>query len=343
MFRTHNTFLIGLFFVSFVMVTSNSMQAQQNAGSTNRFAIVLHGGAGGEPDKWTEEYKEARRASLGKALDVGVKLLSAGGSSLDAAEAVVRALEDDPMFNAGRGCVLNEQGEHELDASIMDGRNRACGAVAGVKTVKNPISLARKVMTETRHVFLSGIGADKFAQSSGLELVDASYFITEEQMNAWKKWKATEELRKKGAQVEHPRYLGTVGCVAIDSQGNITAATSTGGLMGKRWGRVGDSPVIGAGTYADNETCGVSCTGTGEEFIRHNVAADMAARMRYARQSNTEAARTIMSKILPDDCGGLIAVDKDYNITTDFNTPALARAWATSSGTREIRLARESK
>ncbi|MCC6510029.1 MAG: isoaspartyl peptidase/L-asparaginase [Pirellulaceae bacterium] len=332
---------IGLLTLIILMTSTPRMQAQQNLASKPRFAIILHGGAGGEPDKWTEQYKQARRESLGQALDVGVKLLEGGGSSLAAVEAVVRVLEDDPMFNAGRGCVLNEQGEHELDASIMDGRNLACGAVAGVKRAKNPITAARRVMTDTRHVLLSGVGADKFAESIGLELVSADYFITEEQRSAWKSWQAREADRKKGAQIAQPRYLGTVGCVAIDSQGNIAAGTSTGGLMGKRWGRVGDSPVIGAGTYAANDTCGVSCTGTGEEFIRHNVAADLSARLRYANQSLSAAADTIIQKILPDDCGGLIAIDKQYNIAAQFNTAALARALADSSGRREIRLARE--
>ena len=295
--------------------------AQSAPASAKRFAIVLHGGAGGEPETWSEEYKQRRRDSLGAALDTGTRLLSAGGSALDAVEAVIKVLEDDPMFNAGRGCVLNEQGEHELDASIMDGRNLACGAVAGVKRVKNPISLARHVMTDTRHVLLTSSGADQFAASLGMPLMDAAYFKTDEQVAAWKTWKEKKDQEKKdqekaqqeadnkkGAQIVPKRYLGTVGCVAIDTQGNLAAGTSTGGLMGKRWGRVGDSPIIGAGTYAWNETCGVSCTGTGEEFIRHNVAADMSARLRYTSQSLSQAATTIIDDTLPDDCGGLIAI-----------------------------------
>lgn len=340
----HRNFALTLS-LTLLLITPSLMQAQQSNttnNSQNRFAIILHGGAGGEPKEWNDEYRAARRKSLGAGLDVGVKVLSAGGSSLEAVEAVVRVLEDDPMFNAGRGCVLNEQGQHELDASIMDGSNLACGAVSGVKKVKNPITLAKRVMTDTRHVFLQSVGADNFAESIGLELVPADYFITEEQRAAWKKWQAREAEKKKGAQIAHPKYLGTVGCVAIDAKGNIAAGTSTGGLMGKRWGRVGDSPVIGAGTYASNETCGVSCTGTGEEFIRHNVAADMSARMKYGKQSLSAAADIIMKDVLPFDCGGLIAIDKQYNIVAQFNTPALARALADSSGRREIRLERES-
>lgn len=329
----------------FLMLSATSASyaaAQSVPPSANRFAIVLHGGAGGEPETWSEDYKQRRRASLAAALDAGTKVLAAGGSSLDAVERVVQIMEDDPMFNAGRGCVLNEQGEHELDASIMDGRNLACGAVAGVKRAKNPISLARRVMTDTRHVLLTSSGADQFAEALGIPLADADYFKTDEQIAAWKAWKAKQEAQKKqGARPSSKGYLGTVGCVAIDSQGNIAAGTSTGGLMGKRWGRVGDSPIIGAGTYASNETCGVSCTGTGEEFIRHNVAADMSARLRYTSQSLSQAATTIIDDILPDDCGGLIAIDKNYAIVTHFNTAAMARAWADSTGKREIRIVRE--
>ncbi|MGN6135477.1 MAG: isoaspartyl peptidase/L-asparaginase family protein [Aureliella sp.] len=336
--------------------SASSVLAQSTSSSgKQRFAIVLHGGAGGEPEKWSDDYKQRRRAGLAHALDAGTKVLSGGGTALDAVESVVQILEDDPMFNAGRGCVLNERGEHELDASIMDGRTLACGAVAGVKRVKNPISLARHVMTDTRHVLLSANGADQFAESIGMPLMDADYFKTPEQVADWQAWKAKKERQrdqpdqpaqpgadaKKGAFMPPKRYLGTVGCVAVDMHGNIAAGTSTGGLMGKRWGRVGDSPIIGAGTYASNATCGVSCTGTGEEFIRHNVAADMSARLRYTSQSLSEAATTIIDDILPDDCGGLIAIDKNYAIVAHFNTAAMAVAWADSAGQRVVRLVRE--
>lgn len=323
-----------------------SITQAQTATATNRFAIVLHGGAGGELEKWSEEQRKQRRNSLSTALEIGTKILSTGGTALDAVEAVVITLEDDPIFNAGRGCVLNERGEHELDASIMDGNTLNCGAVAGVKRVKNPIALARRVMTDTRHVLLTSPGADDFAERLGLPVMDASYFKTPEQIEAWKGWKKRQDQAQKvgavqGAGYVPARYLGTVGCVAIDMNGNIAAGTSTGGLMGKRWGRIGDSPIIGAGTYASNATCGVSCTGVGEEFIRHNVAADMSARLRYTSQSLSQAAATIIDDVLPVDCGGLIAIDKDYNIVTHFNTPVMARAMADSTGRRETYLARE--
>ena len=331
--------------VGFLFLTSVTMlmtQAQTNSG-TKRFALVLHGGAGGAPEKWSAEYKAERRRGLATALDAGARILSTGGAALDAVEAVVQILEDDPMFNAGRGCVLNELGEHELDASIMDGQTLNCGAVAGVKRVKNPIALARRVMTDTRHVLLTSPGADEFAESLGMPVMEASYFKTPAQIDAWKAWKQRDDQAHKAgggkaAQPEPVRYLGTVGCVAVDTHGNIAAGTSTGGLMGKRWGRVGDSPIIGAGTYASNATCGVSCTGTGEEFIRHNVAADMSARLRYTPQSLSQAAATIIDDVLPNDCGGLIAIDKDYNIVTHFNTAAMSRASADWTGRREIRL-----
>ena len=340
-----NQLLQCVVFLFLTAVTISMMQAQTDS-ANKRFAIVLHGGAGGAPDKWSEESKQQRRLGLTTALEVGIKILSTDGQALDAVEAVVQALEDDPLFNAGRGCVLNERGEHELDASIMDGRTLSCGAVAGVKRVKNPIALARRVMTDTRHVLLTAPGADDFAQQLGMPLMEAAYFKTPAQIEAWKAWKKRDDQAQKGgalkdARAEPARYLGTVGCVAVDMRGNIAAGTSTGGLMGKRWGRVGDSPIIGAGTYAANATCGVSCTGTGEEFIRHNVAADMSARLRYTSQSLSQAAATIIDDILPEDCGGLIAIDKAYNIVTHFNTAAMARASADWTGKREIHLTRE--
>jgi L-asparaginase / beta-aspartyl-peptidase len=321
------------------------MPTNASAQDQGKYGIVLHGGAGGEPDKWTEQYKQERRAGLKAALEIGVEMLKNKKPALDVVEQVVRVLEDNPIFNAGRGCVLNERGEHELDASIMDGSNRACGAVAGVKTIKNPISLARKVMTETRHVLLIGSGADEFGQGLGLERADADYFKTPQQIEAWQKWLK----RDKDARLHRPKsldgvqeiYLGTVGCVVLDSHGNLAAATSTGGLMGKRWGRVGDSPIIGAGTYADNHSCAVSGTGVGEDFIRHNVAADIAARMRYGGKSVAESAKAVVHTVIPEDCGGVIAIDRNGAISMEFNTPGMSRAAADSSGRFEVLLGKD--
>lgn len=324
----------------------NPMNSIAQDQSKNSFGIVIHGGAGGEPDKWTAEYKAQRTAGLKAALDLGLLMLKEGKPALDVVEQVVRVLEDDPIFNAGRGCVLNEAGEHELDASIMDGSNRACGAVSSVRKTKHPVSLARRVMTDTRHVFLSGSGADEFGLSLKLEQAGPEYFRTPQQIEAWEKWKkkAPETtLYRPNIQSneEEQLYLGTVGCAALDTKGNLAAATSTGGLMGKRWGRVGDSPIIGAGTFADNATCAVSGTGVGEDFIRNNVAADIAARMRYGSKSLAESAKAVVQTVLPEDCGGIIAIDHAGNIAMEFNTPGMSRAAADSKGRYQILLGKE--
>ncbi len=322
------------------------------------FALAIHGGAGGDPARWDEETKQQRRVGLEAALERGVEMLRAHGTAMDVVENVVRILEDDPTFNAGRGCVLNAIGEHELDASIMDGSNLNCGAVAGVSRTKNPVSLARRVMNDTRHVLLIGSGADQFAESLGVELRDDDYFRTERQIANWQRWKNKEpdvtlhrpspqpSKKTQGLAPERDQepndelYLGTVGCVAFDQHGNLAAATSTGGLMGKRWGRVGDSPIIGAGNYANNDSCAVSGTGVGEEFIRRQIASGIAARMRYSRQSLDEAVREAVLE-LPDDCGGVIAVDRVGHVVIEFNTPGMSRASVDASGKKTIQLGRD--
>ncbi|MEM8735031.1 MAG: isoaspartyl peptidase/L-asparaginase, partial [Planctomycetota bacterium] len=308
------------------------------------YSIVIHGGAGGNPDQWSDEYKQQRINGLSKALDLGTQKLAAGENAIDVVEAVVRMLEDAPTFNAGRGCVLNEAGEHELDASIMDGESLACGAVASVSTIRHPISLAKRVMSETKHVLLMGKGAEKFGATQGLETADANHFRTSERLNQWKAWKARNTGAELGSILPLPKrleepYFGTVGCVVLDRSGNLAAATSTGGLMGKKWGRVGDSPVIGAGNYANNASCAVSGTGVGEEFIRRNIAADVSARMLYGGKSLDEAAQAAIQS-LPENCGGIIAVDRKGNISMEFNTKAMSRAFATSDGQRGVELAR---
>ena len=256
---------------------------------------------------------------------------------MDAVEQVIRFLEDDPQFNAGKGAVFNSDGGHELDASIMDGQTKACGAVAGVKTVKNPISLARLVMTKTQHVLLAGDGADRFAKEMKVDTVDQKYFWTEEQHQAW--LKAREKQKQlEGDTPSSTAHKGTVGCVALDKQGNLAAGTSTGGLTNKKYGRVGDSPIIGAGTYADNKTCAVSCTGIGEHFIRNAVAYDVSARMAYKGGSVKEAVSHVIHQILKPGDGGMIALAHDGSISMDFNTPGMARAAADSSGRFEVQL-----
>ena len=240
-------------------------------------------------------------------------MLASGATALDVVEAIVRELEDNEHFNAGRGCVLNELGQYELDASIMAGQSLACGAVASVTSTRYPISLARQVMLHTRHILLSGTGADEFGRTLGLPQATAEHFITPRQQQRWQRWKdaqtADHALSNRMPDSQSVRselgeeYFGTVGCVALDRQGNLAAATSTGGLVGKRWGRIGDSPIIGAGNYADNATCAVSGTGIGEEFIRHGMASDVAARMRYGGADLASAAAASMA-LLPEECGG---------------------------------------
>ncbi len=274
------------------------------------------------------------------ALDLGTKILKDGGTSLDAVEAVVKLLEDDPHFNAGKGAVFNANSGHELDASIMDGRNKACGAVAGVTNVKNPISLARLVMTDTPHVLLVGPGAEKFALEKNVELVRPDYFDTPATLKRWREFQQQKEKDSEQAlrliELDTGSYLGTVGCVALDSNGNLAAATSTGGLTNKKYGRIGDSPILGAGTYADNATCAVSCTGVGEQFIRNAVAFDVSARIKYLGHDVQRAVSDILSHQLQPGEGGIIAVDKNGKITMQFNTAGMARAAADSTGRNEV-------
>lgn len=309
-----------------------------------RYAIAIHGGAGGDPRLWSAEFRQQRLDGLNAALDQGAGLLKNGERALDVVEKVVRTLENNPVFNAGRGCVLNENGQHELDASIMDGKELRCGAVASVRTTKNPVSLARLVMTETRHVLLMGQGADDFGKAMNVEQASDAYFRTDRQIENWRQWKEMQEKTSQYPTRRAPQsaYLGTVGCVVLDTHNDLAAATSTGGLKGKRWGRVGDSPIIGAGCYADNGTCAVSGTGIGEEFIRRSVASDIAARIRYGHQRLSEAAQATLAT-LPDQSGGVITVDTQGTIAVHFNTLGMSRAFADSNGKRGVFLGRENE
>ncbi|MBX3357685.1 MAG: isoaspartyl peptidase/L-asparaginase [Phycisphaeraceae bacterium] len=307
--------------------------APGGGGAEPAYAIVIHGGAGTFPRSAPAERRQAYEEALAAALTIGRDELAKGGTALDACEKVVRYLENDPKFNAGKGAVYTEIGTHELDASIMDGSTLACGAVAGVKTVKNPITLARLVMTNTRHVLLAGDGAEAFADTFTVEQVERvgnSYFDTERQYEVLQE---VLEERKKEAE---PKPRSTVGCAALDMHGNLAAATSTGGLTGKRFGRIGDSPIIGAGTYADNRTCAVSCTGVGEEFIRHGVARDIAALMEYKGLSVNDAAMQVVFKTLRPDDGGVIAVSRTGEIAMVFSTVGMFRGAADSSGRFEV-------
>ena len=324
-----------LTFVMMLACISPAAAQAPHESSPKRYAIAVHGGAGSWAETRTAEDRAQYEVALQKAVTAGREVLEQGGTALDAVERVVCMLEDDPKFNAGRGAVFNAAGGHELDASIMDGRTKACGAVGGVRTVKNPISLARLVMTDTPHVLLVGDGAEAFADEANVERVTAGYFHTDKQ---YQNFLRAQQPPQNDDQQAVGDNKGTVGCVALDSHGNLAAGTSTGGLVMKRYGRIGDSPIIGAGTYADNETCAVSCTGIGEEFIRHAIAHDLSARIKHGKQTLEEAAKTLIHETLKPNTGGLIAIDRHGNIVMPFNTPGMARAAADSSGKLELGL-----
>ncbi len=316
-FILFTTFVISSFIPSFI---PTSMKPH--------FAIAVHGGAGTILKSSISPEQDAQyRARLALAVETGYAILERGGTSLDAVEAVVQLLEDDSLFNAGKGAVFNSDGKVELDASIMDGRTLKAGAVAGLHHVKNPIRLARIVMEKSDHVFLIGEGAEQFAKAHNLELVDESYFFTEARWQSLQKAKAKESLTEKEKH-------GTVGAVALDQHGNLAAATSTGGMTNKKFGRVGDSPIIGAGTYADNETCAISATGHGEYFIRAVVAHDIASLMRYKHRSLQEAANEVILRKLTalGGTGGIIAIDRNANIAMPFNTDGMYRAYKVQGG-----------
>lgn len=298
------------------MVHSNSLM-----GPPVKAVLLIHGGAGViDLGKISAEREAGSWSALEAALQAGYGLLQKGRSSLDAVEAAVCVLEDSPLFNAGHGAVLNREGKHELDASVMDGKQRA-GGVTCVTRIRNPIRAARKVMEESGHVLLAGEAADRFAEGLGMEVVDPTYYCTEE------RW-------QPGLASEH----GTVGAVALDQAGELAAGTSTGGLVGKRAGRVGDSPIIGAGTYADNATCAVSCTGDGDTMMRYVVAYDVAARMKYRRCTVHEAAEHafLMLPSMPGGVGGLIALDRRGNFAMPFNTQGMYRGFITTEGKSEV-------
>jgi L-asparaginase / beta-aspartyl-peptidase len=303
------------------------------------FGMAIHGGAGTMPRaEMTSEAEHRYRSGLQEALDAGYEILRSGGSSLDAVTRAVVLLEDNPLFNAGRGSVFTLDGRNELDASIMDGQTLGAGAVCGVTRIRNPVELARAVMEKSEHVMLAGTGAEEFAAASGFSFVPQSYFHTPE------RWAQLQRIRSgdRGLSGHTISHVGTVGAVALDSHGHLAAATSTGGMTGKRFHRIGDSPVIGAGTYADDRSCAVSATGHGEIFLRSAVAHDICARVRYGGRSLGQAAREVIFEELPalEGEGGIIAIDGRGEMALEFNSEGMFRASRKDGGEAEIAIYR---
>lgn len=303
------------------------------------YAIVIHGGAGAlQRGMLSDSLENAYKATLEQAVKAGHEILENGGNAIDAVTKAINIMENSPLFNAGKGAVFTHEGTNELDASIMVGKDRNAGAVSGVSRVKNPILLAKAIMEDSPHVMLSGKGAEEFAAENEIELVDPSYFYTKRRKEALDKVLKNEVAPNNSSaslDIDLSDYkYGTVGCVALDKHGNIVAGTSTGGMTNKRWGRIGDAPIIGAGTYADNKTAGISATGWGEFFIRGVVAHDIAARMRYGNEKLEDAAHDVIQKEIPEmgGDGGIIAIDKDANIVMEFNTYGMFRASVDKDG-----------
>ncbi|GAA0872637.1 isoaspartyl peptidase/L-asparaginase [Gangjinia marincola] len=351
--RTYLSILIASFILISCQSKDTSTESSVSSSEENKqdttpnFGIVIHGGAGTILKKnMTDSLEAAYKAKLEEAIKTGHDILANGGSSIEAVTATINVMEDSPLFNAGKGAAFTHEETNELDASIMNGADLNAGAVSGVTRVKNPIDLALKVMTDSDHVMLSGQGAERFAQEQGMELVDPSYFYTKKRFESLQRIKASQKTAldhdDKKVSFADPfikdAKFGTVGCAALDKEGNLAAGTSTGGMTNKRWGRIGDAPIIGAGTYANNATCAVSSTGWGEYFIRGMVAYDISALMEYKGLSLQEAARTVIQGKIPKlgGDGGIVAIDNEGNVTMEFNTAGMYRATMNAGGELEI-------
>jgi beta-aspartyl-peptidase (threonine type) len=335
--------VLKLVFVLFIVSCTSVKDPNQPT-----FGIVIHGGAGTIlKENMTPEMENAYENKLAEAISVGHKILKEGGSSQEAVEKTIHVMENSPLFNSGKGAVLTAEESIALDASFMNGNTLDAGAVAGVKHIKNPISAAIRVMKNSPHVMLAGEGADYFAANQGLDTVPESYFITENRLNDLRRVKQRESDQKISINLIEEQYfknqrIGTVGCVALDLQGNLSAGTSTGGMTNKKWGRIGDAPIIGAGTYANNASCGVSATGWGEFFIRSVVAHDIAALVEYRGLTINEASKRVMKKVkdLGGD-GGVVVLDTKGNVAMEFNTPGMYRAHMDSDGNLEVKIYRD--
>ena len=327
--------------IAFLFIQCEQVQDQPQQLQEPPFGIVIHGGAGTIlKENMTPELEKEYRKVLAEAVEVGHSILKAGGTSQEAVEKTIHVMEDSPLFNAGKGAVLTAEGYALLDASFMEGKTLNAGAISGVQHIKNPITTAIAVMEQSPHVMLSGKGADAFAASLGLDTVPNTYFITERRKNALKR---VQEREASKVSFYDPfirdSKFGTVGCVALDKAGNLAAGTSTGGMTNKKWDRIGDAPIIGAGTYANNNSCGVSATGWGEFFIRSVVAHDIAALVEYKGLDIKTAAKTVLQKVadLGGD-GGVIVLDRQGNVAMEFNTAGMYRAHMNAQGKQTIRI-----
>ncbi len=327
-----------------------SVNASENLQKTEKnFGIVIHGGAGTIlKENMSDSLEAAYKNKLKEAISAGYEILKNGGTSLDAVTHTINIMEDSPLFNSGKGAVFTHDGTNELDASIMDGATLNAGAVAGIKHIKNPIDLARDVMQKSEHVMLYGAGAEEFAKGLGYKMMDTSYFYTQSRYESLQRVLEREKAKgDKQVSFEDPfiknSKFGTVGCAALDKQGNLAAGTSTGGMTNKRWNRIGDAPIIGAGTYANNATCAVSSTGWGEYFIRSVVAYDISALMEYKGMTLQEAASEVIQEKVPalGGDGGIVAIDKDGNVAMEFNTAGMYRATMNSEGKLIIKIYKE--
>jgi len=320
-----------ILFTIMIVVSAFFVKGQQ------KYALVIHGGAGVMSEElMTKEQQGEYKAKLNEALELGDKMLKEGADAINVVVSVINIMEDSPLFNAGKGAVFTHDEKVELDASIMEGKTLNAGAVAGVQDIKNPINAAREVMLQSEHVFLSGTGASEFAKKQGLEIVPNNYFYTDS------RYESLIKLKKQERERTQKDNTGTVGCAVLDSHGNICAGTSTGGMTNKKYGRIGDAPVIGAGTYANNSTCAVSCTGHGEYYIRLGFARDISALMEYKKMSVKEACREEIRKLTElNGTGGVIAIDADGNIAMEFNTSGMYRGYLKSTGEKEIAIFKE--
>jgi len=339
--KIKSLFLLPLFLIGLFSCSNQPLQEKtESSEELPDWVIVVHGGAGNiTPERITPEKERDYKTKLTEALEAGAAILKNGGTSLDAVEMTISLMEDCPLFNAGKGAVFSADGINELDASIMDGLTMNAGAVASITTVRHPISAARKVMEASAHVMLVKEGAERFAEEQGLEIVSPTWFYTENRWQSLQKAKQREAEKKD----DHTKKSGTVGCVALDKFGNLAAGTSTGGMTNKKYGRVGDSPIIGAGTYANNNSCAVSATGHGEYFIRNVVAHDISARMLYAGMTLNQAAEEVINHVLKEQNGngGIIAVDKNGNISMPFNTSGMFRGYLKHGAEAEVFIFKE--